>query len=165
MVSLVNPARRDGAYRTDERAIGVTGSAITRRGALRTSARAGGFTLVEMLIVVAAIAMLATIAFPTYIAYKIRANRAAAQSFLIDLANREQLHFLDARGYAGNLADLGLDTIPPEVSSYYVIADPVVNNAAAPPVFTLSAVAKAATIQAKDGDLSVNSSGIKSGHW
>ncbi|MEP6701449.1 MAG: type IV pilin protein, partial [Betaproteobacteria bacterium] len=88
--------------------------------------RLHGFSLTELVIVVALVAILAAIAYPSFIAYKVRANRSAAQSFLIDLANRQQLHFLDARTYTTNLAQLGANPIPPEVASYYVIVDPVV---------------------------------------
>lgn len=160
MNPVVMPAQRDGAHR---RGKPVTGFRVAQRAA--SLSRARGFTLVELLITVAVIAMLATIAYPTYVGYKVRATRAAAQSFLIDLANRERLHFLDARAYANSLAKLGAASIPPEISSYYLIPDPVVDNTAAPPTFTLSATAKAGTMQAKDGDLSINSFGMKSGHW
>ena len=124
-----------------------------------------GFTLGELLIVVALTGILAAIAYPSYVGYKVRANRAAAQSFLIDLASRQQLHFLDTKRFSGNLAALGADPVPPQVATYYVIADPVVDNAATPPVFLLSASARPGTIQAVDGDLSLNSSGVRSGHW
>jgi type IV pilus assembly protein PilE len=160
MVPVVIPAPQDKGHRQGNP---VTGLGVARRAASRL--RVLGFTLIELLIVVLVIATLATIAYPTYVGYKVRANRAAAQSFVIDLANREQLHFLDARGYTTSLAKLGAAPIPPEVSSYYLIPNPVVDNTAAPPTFTLSATAKAGTIQAKDGDLSIDSSGAKSGHW
>jgi type IV pilus assembly protein PilE len=160
MVPVVIPAPQDEGHRQ--------GNPVTELGVARRAAshpRVLGFTLVELLIVVVAMATLATIAYPTYVGYKVRANRAAAQSFVIDLANREQLYFLDARGYTTSLATLGAASIPPEVSSYYLIPNPIVDNTAAPPTFTVSATAKAGTIQAKDGDLSIDSSGAKSGHW
>lgn len=124
-----------------------------------------GFTLGELLVAVAVAGILSAIAYPSYVAYKVRANRAAAQSFLIDLANRQQLHFLDARRFATNLAALGADPVPPHVAPYYVVPDPVVDNAATPPVFMVSATARPGTIQAADGDLSLNSNGVRSGHW
>ena len=139
------------------------GCAAVRKRAPR--ARRSGFTAVELLVTVAAVAMLATIAYPSYLSHKVRANRVAAQAFLIDLANRQQLHFLDARGYADTLARLGAAPIPPEVAAYYAVPDPVVDNAAAPPTFVVSAAAKTGTMQASDGDLSINRAGVKAGHW
>jgi len=127
--------------------------------------REPGFSLAELMIGVALLAILVAIGYPSYVSYRIRANRAAAQSFLIDLANRQQLHFLDARAFTTNLAKLGASPVPPEVAPYYAIPDPVIDNAATPPAFTLSALARAGTVQAKDGDLSINSSGVRSGHW
>lgn len=124
-----------------------------------------GFSLVEMLIAIVVAGVLATIAYPSYVAYKVRANRSAAQSLLIDLANRQQLYLLDARSYASTLHDLGAATVPAEVRNYYIIADPVVDNTAAPPTFIVSASARPGTIQSRDGDLSVNSTGVRSGHW
>jgi type IV pilus assembly protein PilE len=126
---------------------------------------ARGFTLGELLIAVALAGILSAIAYPSYVSYKVRANRAAAQSFLIDLASRQQLHFLDTRRFANSLAALGADPVPPQVASYYNVAEPIVDNAATPPAFLLAATARAGTIQAADGDLSLNSSGIRAGHW
>jgi type IV pilus assembly protein PilE len=128
-------------------------------------ARVCGFSLGELLIALAIAAILAAVAYPSYLAYKVRANRAAAQSFLIDVANRQHLHFLDARRFATSLSVLGIDPVPAEVAAYYVVADPVVDNAAFPPAFMLSAAARPGTIQARDGDLSLDSSGVRAGHW
>ena len=121
--------------------------------------------MIELMIIAAIVAALAAIGYPSYVAYKVRANRASAQSFLIDLANRQQLHFLDARTYTTNLGKLGAEPVPPEVAAYYVIAEPAVDNDAAPPVFTLTALARSGTVQANDGDLGLNSSGVRTGHW
>ena len=142
-------------------------SAPAPGSAPRSSRRSSddGFTMLELMSGVAIFAVLSFVAYPSYLAYKVRANRAAAQALLIDLANRQQLYVLDARNYAATLADLGLPQVPSDVGTYYAVPDPVVDNAAMPPMFVVSAVARAGTIQARDGDLSVNSMGVRSGHW
>jgi len=62
-----------------------------------TSAKGSGFTLIELLIVVVVIAILATIAFPSYRYYIIKSNRAAAKACLSQLSNYME------RYYATNL--------------------------------------------------------------
>ena len=47
-----------------------------------------GFTLIELMIVVAIIAILAAIAYPSYQQYKIKVNRAEAQSEMMFIAER-----------------------------------------------------------------------------
>jgi type IV pilus assembly protein PilE len=136
-----------------------------RRGGTAVAARGRGFSLGELVIVLAIVAVLAAIAYPSYLAYKVRANRAAAQGFLIELAHRQHLRFLDARAFTGDLAELGASTIPAEIAAYYDVAAPVVDNAASPPAFVVRATAKAGTMQAADGDLSIDSVGRRSGHW
>ena len=120
-----------------------------------------GFTLGELLVVMAIIAILTAIAYPSYMAYKVRANRAAAQSLLMDLANRQQQYFLDARSYSASLSTLGYGTIPSEVSPYYTVDAPTVNNGATPPNYSLTATPKSGTMQANDGTLTLTSAGVK----
>src|SRR5215471_12525225 len=81
----------------------------------------GGFTLLEILIVVAVVAILATIAYPSYQGHLKKERRATAQSYLMDLAQRQQQYLLDARAYAANEAALSA-AIPGDVSPYYTVA-------------------------------------------
>ena len=62
--------------------------------------RARGFTLIEVLIAVAIVGILAAIAFPNYQNHIRKGRRADAQSFMMDLANRQAQYMLDARTYA-----------------------------------------------------------------
>lgn len=59
-----------------------------------------GFTLIELMITVAIIAILAGVAYPSYQQYVLRANRAAAQAQMLDIANRQQQLLLANRSYA-----------------------------------------------------------------
>ena len=85
----------------------------------------GGFTLIELMMVVAIIGILAAIGYPSYINSIIKSNRAAAQSHLMDMAQAQQKYFNDARAF-GAKDDLNI-TEPDRVSaSYDVAVTPVV---------------------------------------
>jgi len=124
--------------------------------------RARGFTLVEVLIAVAIVGILAAIAFPSYQNHLRKGRRADAQSFMMDLANREQQYMLDARGYALDsdfVTTLGART-PESVATYYTLT---VSPAAAtnPPTFTITATPFASSPQAPDGVLTIDNFGQK----
>lgn len=136
------------------------------RFALRKSAqRMGGFTLIELMITVAVVAILARIAYPAYTQYFVRVNRSAAESFLLSVANRQEQYNLDARQYAadpGGLATLGITAVPSEVSSSYTIAV-TSNNAATPPSYSITATPTGLQLSrdTKCGTLSIDQQGNK----
>jgi type IV pilus assembly protein PilE len=124
--------------------------------------KVGGFTLLELMIVVTVITILAAIALPAYQDQLRKGRRAAAQAFLVDVASRQQQYLLDARGYAlggGAIAALNL-TVPPEVASFYTVA---VSPAAAtvPPTYQVQATPIAASAQAPDGTLTLDQDGAR----
>ena len=71
--------------------------------------RRSGFTLVEILIVITIIGILASIAYPSYQQYIVKANRAAAQQFLLEAASVQHQYFLanNGNGYANQAALIG----------------------------------------------------------
>jgi len=88
-----------------------------------TSRRPRGFTLIELMIVVAVIAILAAVAYPSYTNYVLRSNRAAAQSYMLELSNLQQRYVLDARVYADALDKLtGTVAVPANVDANYTLA-------------------------------------------
>jgi type IV pilus assembly protein PilE len=119
-------------------------------------ARLAGFTLIELLIAIAIVAILAAIALPSYQAQIRKGHRAAAQSYMMDLAQREGQYLLDARAYASTEAALGAAT-PATVASYYTIG--IAAPAVSPPAFAITATAIGA--QVVDGDLSIDNKGTK----
>jgi type IV pilus assembly protein PilE len=79
-----------------------------------------GFTLTELLITVAVLSILIGIAVPSYRQYVVRGKRSAAQSVMMDIANREQQFLLANRRYANKptLESNGF-AVPAEISQSY----------------------------------------------
>lgn len=121
--------------------------------------KAGGFTLIELMIVVAIIAILAAIALPSYKAYTVRSKRAAAQAFMMNISGQQEKYMLDARSY-GTLADLNMP-VPPEVAPFYTIAVDIAGCSPAP-CYAITATPKAGTSQASDPQLTLDNTGAKS---
>ncbi len=72
-----------------------------------------GFTLVELLVTIAIVGILVGVAYPSYVSYVQDTRRSEAQAALIDLANRQEMYYLDHHKYAANLKDdLGKDADP-----------------------------------------------------
>ena len=121
--------------------------------------RSLGFTLIELMVAVAVVGILAGLAWPSYRNYVMRANRSAAQQFMLDIANREEQYMLDARSYAtGSTALTSLNlTVPTAVSPNYTLSVAAVTG---PPVGYLI-TATAIGNQLSDGDLTLSSAGTK----
>lgn len=126
---------------------------------MTSTRRARGFTLIELLIVIAVAGILAAIAVPSYQSYVVRANRAAAQNAMLDIANRQQQIFISNRGYAATLAGLNY-SLPSEVVGKYTAAL-VVDNTATPPTFDLTFTPVSGTTQVSDGALTLDEAGNK----
>lgn len=69
---------------------------------------ASGMSLIELIIVVAVVAMLVTIAFPTYSNFQQKARRADAKITLEEIAAKQEGFYITNHRYTSNLAQLGL---------------------------------------------------------
>lgn len=66
-----------------------------------------GFTLVELLVAVAIVGILSTVALPAYQQSIYKGKRSIAQLGTMDLANRQEQFYLDNKTYTVNMANLG----------------------------------------------------------
>lgn len=123
--------------------------------------REGGYSLIELMITVVIVGLLATIALGVYTRQAARTKRSAAQSFMFTIANKNEQFLLDARGYAANVAALGV-TVPSRVSANYTVTM-VPDNTTAPPSFVITATPTGtqATQDASCGTLTLNQNGVK----
>ena len=126
----------------------------------RRLARVRGFTLIELIIVIAIVALLVAVALPSYRDHVRKSRRAEAQAYLMSVAGRQQQFLVDTRAYAPNLTTINIPT-PADVSRSYTVTLNVV--AGPPPTFTLTAAPLAGTDQVNEkcGTLTINQTGAK----
>lgn len=121
-----------------------------------------GYTLLELMIAVVVVAILSTLAVNAYSSTVARSRRAAVQSYMQDLANRQEQLLLDARAYATSTASPPMPVAPDDVVGHYVVGISA-NNAATPPSFTITATpaGRQAATDTRCGTLSLNQAGTR----
>ena len=100
-----------------------------------------GMTLIELMIVVAIVAIIMAFAYPSYERYVVRSKRAVAQNALLQVADRQQQFFMDNKSFAANATNLGFPANP------YVVDDQGSSTVATDPdaVYSISLSNVAAT--------------------
>jgi type IV pilus assembly protein PilE len=145
--------------------------------------RQPGFTLVELLVVVAVVAILAGIAYPNYVKQVQKSRRVDAQGALLQMANAlERWHTLHNSSYANSTAAGGTTAGKPVAAICPTALDSADSNncnwpngggakmyvlsitALTATSYTLQAAPLAGTAQANDycGALTLTSTGVKS---
>ena len=131
---------------------------------------AGGFTLIELMIVVTVMSIIAAVAIPSFRNYNMKANRSAAAQVMLTISNREEQYVLDARAYTDVLGPAGLNITQDGWTCSNTPATGCVNNfytvtvavtAGTPPTYTVTAVPIAGKYQTADGTLTLTSAGAK----
>lgn len=128
-----------------------------------------GFTLIELMVVVAIAAILTMIALPSYQAYVLKSHRTAAINAILDLASREARYYTTNNAYTGSLTALGYSTDPMPITmgtggtAYYNLSVNSVTAASAgtPADFTLWAAPVSPQTNDTCGTYTYTSLGIK----
>jgi type IV pilus assembly protein PilE len=125
---------------------------------------ARGFTLIEMMIVVAIVAILASIALPAYTGHVVRASRVQAQAELLELASLQEKIFLNSNNYSASVTaayngtstgGLGRSSGQTNDGRYTLALDISTPSQ----TFVLTATPVSGGTQAADGNISVSESG------
>lgn len=132
-----------------------------------------GFSLIELMVVVAIIGILMAIAIPSYQQYRITAVRSAAKAALVELVSRQDVYLGQNGAYASDNADSGVILgypIPEEVYQSYLITVTSTASVSASfvmPGYEITAAPRAGSPQVSDGTLKINQFGLKTpvGKW
>lgn len=124
-----------------------------------------GFTLIELMITVVIIGILASIAYPSYTQYVLRANRAEARSILLENAQILERNYttanrynLDSAGVAPVIIQQSPNTGTPKYTIGFVTA---AVNGVAGQTFTLTATPAGVMVGDVCGAITLTNTGVK----
>ena len=122
-----------------------------------------GFTLIELMIVVAIVAILAAVGFPSYSNYQKKARRSEAQQLMLDTANKLEQYLLNTRVYITDFTKINVSkdgwtcTATACANDHYSVA--IALDAGPPPTYTITATPQGG--QVSDGNLKLFGDGTK----
>lgn len=125
-----------------------------------------GFTLIELMIVIAIMSVLVAVALPSYRNYFIKSSRSAAQTELLDLASIQEKIYLNSNSYSPSViaaysgtsaGGLGRTSGQTKDGKYAITLDITVPSQ----TFVLTATPVSESTQVGDGNISISQAGNK----
>ena len=125
-----------------------------------------GFSLIELVIAMAIIAILSSVAWPSYQSYVTRSSRQAAQTELLQLANLQEKIYLNTNSYTASINNayngrndggLGKTTGRSDDGKY----DLAVATGGGAQSYVITATPRLGTTQEGDGNLTISSNGTR----
>ena len=125
--------------------------------------RSEGFSLVELMIVIAILAIISAIAIPSYTSYMLKSQRIDGISFLSEVASEQTRFYSEYNRYGTTMAELGygVDDTAESDEGFYVVSIVTPAGAAS---YTITATPVPGGRQVNDTDclaMSVTSSGVR----
>jgi type IV pilus assembly protein PilE len=122
-----------------------------------------GFTLIELMIVVVVVAVLSSLAYPSYREFVVKAKRTEGKAALLDAAQALERHFTNYNTYPSSLSTAGVRTYSGDsaAKAAYTIAIAAGASGSLASSFTLTATPANGHVDAKCGNLSLNQLGVK----
>lgn len=120
----------------------------------RMAGRQAGFSLIELMIVVAIIAIIASIAYPGYQRYVVKSRRAAVEACLLQHAQLMERHYTTQLTYVGAAAP----TCEANLANFYAVG---FDGAVTARNYTVQAVPSSSQPDGQCGTLTLDAQGVR----
>lgn len=122
-----------------------------------------GFTLIELMIVVAIVAVITAIALPSYQSYVKRTKRVEVQAYLMELSHKAQSYKLSNQTLTGlTITKLGNTAFPSSGQNNYTISLNLLNNSRGVAAqYVLAATPTSTGVQKGTGVVTLTSTGTQ----
>ncbi len=117
-----------------------------------------GFTLLELMITVVVVAILASVAYPSYTDFVVRSKRAEGKAALLDVAQALERHFTNNNAYPTTLAAAGARTFSGENAAKAAYTLAIAGGGSS---YTVTATPANGHSDPKCGNLTLNQQGVR----